>query len=236
MQRVKTLSIASSLALLVSGCAVPPPDLPDEKRNYDVQPQVIYRIDDHRFISLEDYENCHYGATYYNDTHQDIRTKLNRFGRWSGIPNYRGRLINADPSGRYIVVPSSFPPDGVCPDKGCSIGFIYSTDTGRTFQSGGYYMLHSDNPYRDSADYIVAAGADRIYIAKKWGSDNYRVVQYPLVPGIDLSKRYPPGVRGDSFAASRRPDYLDGLRTPSGQEYISCDDSIRPANPPGPKR
>jgi len=236
MERIRIFSVAS-VAFLLAGCVsqIAPPEayLPAPIPHYDVPPQVIYRIDDHRFISLENYRNCHYGTTYYNDTRLGIRT---RFGRGGGIANYRGRLINADPSGRYIVVPSSFHPKGVCPDKGCSIAFIYSTDAGRTFQSGGYYMLHSDNPYRDSADYIVAAGADRIYIAKKWGSDNYRVVQYPLVPGIDLSKRYPPGVRGDSFAASRRPDYLDGLRTPSGQEYISCDDSIRPANPSNPKR
>jgi hypothetical protein len=235
MERIRILGVGG-LALLVAGCVsqIAPPEayLPAPIPHYDVPPQVIYRIDDHRFISLENYRNCHYGTTYYNDMHQDIHTELGR----AGIENYRGRLINADPSGRYIVIPSSFPPREPCPDKGCGISFIYSTDAGRTFQSGGYYMLNSWNPYRDSANYIVAAGADRIYIAEKWGSRDYSVIQYPLIPGIDLRKEYPPGVRGASFAASKRPDYLDGLRTPSGQEYISCDDSIRPANPPGPKR
>ncbi len=101
-------------------------------------------------------------------------------------------------------------------------------------------MRNTWRPYEDSANYIVVATADRIYIAKKWGSDDYSVVQYPLFPGIDFRKKYapedyPPGVRGDRFAASKRPDYLKGLRTPSGQEYLSCDDSIRPTNLPKSK-
>jgi len=220
--------LAIALASAVAGCGGLPAKSPEKERGNDVPPQVIYRIDDHRFITLEDYEDCHYGTTYYNDTQQNIRTK---FGRGGGIANYRGRLINADPTGRNIVVPSSYLPKGVCPDKGCSIAFIYSTNAGRTFQSGGYYMKNTQTPYIDSAKYIFAVNADRLYIAKDRDGDYY-VTQYPLIPGIDLKKPYPPGVRGAGFLASKRPNYLDGLRTPSGQEYIKCDDSIRPANAP----
>lgn len=217
------------VALLV-GCAVPPPNPPDEVRNYDVPPQIIYRIDGHRFVSLENYRDCHHGTTFYNDTRQGIRTKLGT----DSIENYRGRLINADPSGRYIVIPSSEPPTRACPDKGCNISFIYSTDRGRTFM-GTYYMRNTWQPYKDSADYIVAATEDRIYIAKKWGLRDYSVEQYPLIPGVDLRKELPRGIKGDRFRASDRPDYLKGLHTPSGQEYLSCDDSIRPKNLPANK-
>ncbi|WER49307.1 hypothetical protein CupriaWKF_19325 [Cupriavidus sp. WKF15] len=224
--------LSTAAILLTAGCAVQGSNPSTVEQHYDVPPQVIYRIDDHRFISLENYKDCHYGTTYYNDIKLGIRT---RFGRGGGIENYRGRLINADPSGRYIVVPSSFHPNGACPDKGCNIAFIYSTDAGRTFQSGGYYISNTQTPYLDSADYIVTATADRIYIAKKWGSRDYSVEQYPLIPGIDLRKELPPGIKGDRFRASDRPDYLKGLRTPSGQEYLSCDDSIRPKNLP-PKK
>jgi len=48
-------------------------DIPED--NYDVPAQVIYRIDDHRFISLENYDLC-YGDNYYNDTQQKIHTKV----------------------------------------------------------------------------------------------------------------------------------------------------------------
>ncbi|WP_423194431.1 T6SS immunity protein Tli3 family protein [Cupriavidus sp. H18C2] len=230
------LGVFAIAAFFTTGCANPSSNRLEEMPSFDVPPQIIYRIDDQRFVSLEDYKHCYFGTTYYNDTRQGIRTK---FGRGGGIASYRGRLINADPTGQNIVIPSSYPPNAACPDKGCNIAFIYSTDAGRTFLSGGYYMRDSPNPFRDSKDYIVAATTDRIYIARKWRTDDYYVTQYPLAPGIDL-RPYRHGepprpevkttVRGERFSASQRPNYLDGLRTPSGQEYVSCDDSIRPAN------
>lgn len=64
------------VAALLTGCAqknwrlaTPPPD-------YDVPPQAIYWFDDHRYISLENYKDCHHGTTYYNDPRQGIRTRL----------------------------------------------------------------------------------------------------------------------------------------------------------------
>ena len=215
------------VAALLTGCAqknwrlaTPPPD-------YDVPPQAIYWFDDHRYISLENYKDCHHGTTYYNDPRQGIRTRLGRYG----IENYQGRLINADPTGQIIVIPSSYTPDGVCPDKGCNISFIYSTDGGRSF-AGEYYMRNTQTPYKDSMEYIVAATSDRIYTAKKWTWDDYSVTQYPVVIGIGIAMESPSGLRYGHFSSTKRPDYLKGLRTPSGQEYISCDDSIRPTNLP----
>ncbi|MDT6961416.1 hypothetical protein QTN24_07885 [Cupriavidus sp. SZY C1] len=223
------LGVFAIAAFLTTGCAKPSSNRSDEVSSFDVPPQVIYRIDDHRFVSLEDYKHCYFGTTYYNDTRQGIRTK---FGRGGGIASYRGRLINADPTGQNIVIPSSYPPNAACPDKGCNIAFIYSTDAGRTFLSGGYYLRNSISPFKDSENYTVAASSDRIYIARRVTSapNDFYVRQYPLVPGIDLRQPYPPGVRGASFSSLDRPNYLNGLRTPSGQEYVSCDDSIRPAN------
>ena len=215
------------VAALLTGCAqknwrlaTPPPD-------YDVPPQAIYWFDDHRYISLENYKDCHHGTTYYNDPRQGIRTRLGRYG----IENYQGRLINADPTGQIVVIPSSYTPDGVCPDKGCNISFVYSTDGGRSFR-GWYYMRNTQTPYKDSADYIVASTSDRIYVAEKWGDRDHYVIQYPLRAESDSTDVQATSVREETFAASKRPDYLKGLRTPSGQEYISCDDSIRPTNLP----
>ena len=40
----------------------------------DVEPQVVYRIDDHRFFTLEKYLNCSFGGfIYYNDTNKKIK-------------------------------------------------------------------------------------------------------------------------------------------------------------------
>ncbi|MFO6298662.1 T6SS immunity protein Tli3 family protein, partial [Rahnella selenatireducens] len=40
----------------------------------DVEPQVVYRIDDHRFFTLEQYLDCNNGGfVYYNDTNKKIK-------------------------------------------------------------------------------------------------------------------------------------------------------------------
>ncbi|WP_454757439.1 T6SS immunity protein Tli3 family protein [Cupriavidus campinensis] len=218
-------------AALLAGCAHDPypyrnggPPVID----YDVPPQVIYRIDDHRFVTLENYRDCHHGVTYYNDAKQGIRQRLGR----AGIENFQGRLINADPTGQNIVIPSSAPPDIGCSDRGCTTSLLYSTDGGKTF-FGVRYMT-SFNPFRDTAKFTIAVTKAHLYVAERMETDSY-VREYPLAPEVDLRKPYPPGFRGSTFAASKRPGYLDGLRSPSGQERFTCDPSIRPANLPAPK-
>jgi hypothetical protein len=190
--------------------------------------QVIYRIDDHRYVSFENYSDCFHGDAFYIDTRLGIRTDLGR----EGVENFQGKLINADPSGRNLVFPMAAPPHTACSDRSCSTPLIYSTDSGRTFH--GMVYMKTFNPFNRSKDYTMAANGDRLYVAEKIQDDAY-VIEYPLVQGIDLTKPYPLGVRGSSFTASRRPTYLSGLRSPSGQDRFTCDASIRPSNPPRPQ-
>ncbi len=196
--------------------------------HYDVPAQVIYRIDDHRYVSFENYSDCFHGDAFYIDTRLGIRTDLGR----EGVENFQGKLINADPSGRDLVFPMAAPPHTACSDRSCSTPLIYSTDSGRTFH--GMVYMKTFNPFNRSKDYTMAANGDRLYVAEKIQDDAY-VIEYPLVQGIDLTKPYPLGVRGSSFTASRRPTYLSGLRSPSGQDRFTCDASIRPSNPPRPQ-
>ncbi|MFP3757364.1 T6SS immunity protein Tli3 family protein [Cupriavidus sp. SIMBA_020] len=225
--RYPLLSLA--LACLILGCTYDPykkgrPPVID----YDVPPQVIYRIDDHRFVTLENYRDCHHGVTYYNDTKQGIRQRLGR----EGIENYQGRLINADPTGQNIVIPSSAPPRTACSDRGCTTSLLYSTDGGKTFFGARY--MNSFNPFKDSAKYTIAATADSLYIMKQYQYDA-SVSKYPLHESVDLRKPYPPGFQNESGWASKRQLMPRGLRSPSGQERFTCDPSIRPANVPAPK-
>ncbi|WP_425489215.1 T6SS immunity protein Tli3 family protein [Dyella flava] len=107
----------------------------------------------------------------------------------------------------------------------------YSTDSGRTFH-WLEYMTHSFVPTRDSASYTIAVTQDSIYVAHQFQYDA-SVDRCPLVDGIDLSKPYPPGLHDSGFWASEKPDFLAGLKTPSGQDHFTCDESIRPSNLPG---
>ncbi|WP_230944456.1 hypothetical protein [Burkholderia territorii] len=231
-----------ALVAFVQGCTAQPPQrsafrLSDfwssalKELPYDSPPQIIYRIDDHRFVTLEHYRDCHHGDSYYNDTRAGIRKYLGR----GMFENFQGRIVNADPSGTNIVFPLAYPDGLVCGngEKGCAVPFWYSTDGGKTFATK-IYMDHSFNAFEDSEDYSIFVTKDRLYVANRSADDDAYVLEYPMVPGIDLSKPYPPGVKGGSFAASKRPGVFSKIRTPSGQDRIVCDASIKPTNPDAP--
>ncbi|OXC76567.1 hypothetical protein BSU04_21360 [Caballeronia sordidicola] len=183
--------------------------------------QVTYRIDDHRFLSLENYDRC-YGDNYYNDTSLAIHQKV-----WTGKTiNYRGRLVIDDPSGMNIVFPTNS--NTTCGDRGCKESFAYSTDSGRTFRWLDYKQ-HSSRPSEDSEKFTIAVASNKLYVIEQILNNAY-VMQYPLVSGIDISKPYPPGIEGDGFSASSRPTFMSGVHTPSGQDHYSCDASLRAPN------
>jgi len=228
--------IALALTALAIGCAAQQPwsfNLGDflaaKELPYDSPSQVIYRLDDHRFVTLERYRDCNHGDTFYNDTKAGIRRYLGR----GTVENFQGKIVNADPTGRNLVFPTATAPYTACSDRGCSPTMAYSTDGGFTFK-GVIYSKNNFDPFESSKDYTVAATTDKLYVARKWGNDDAYVVEYPMMRDIDLSKPYPPGITGSSFAASKRPNFLSGLRTPSGQGRISCDASIKPTNPDAP--
>jgi hypothetical protein len=191
---------------------------------YDSPPQVIYRIDDHRFVTLERYRDCNHGDTYYNDTRAGIRKSLGR----GSIENFQGRLINADPTGINLVFPSSGPPHMVCSDRGCNVPVLYSTDGGRTFHAISY--MNSFDPFEDSKDYTIVATKDALYVAQKISETTGHVVtdHYPLIPGFaDNGRDALPGGARVSFNTTMP----SGLRTPFGRDHLTCDASIKPTNP-----
>jgi hypothetical protein len=191
--------------------------------HYDVPAQVIYRIDDHRYVSFENYSDCFHGDAFYIDTRLGIRTDLGR----EGVENFQGRLLNADPSGSNLVFPMAAPPHTACSDRSCSTPLIYSTDSGRTFH--GMVYMKSFDPFRDSKDYTVAVDKDAFYVAEKISEAANRVIidRYPLVTGFQYGQ-------GEKLPGGKRVEFdvqmPSGLRTPSGQERFTCDASIRPNN------
>ncbi|WP_026121651.1 T6SS immunity protein Tli3 family protein [Paraburkholderia kururiensis] len=236
--RMRCAIALATVTVALQGCSGKPQEpyvftlgdfLDAKELPYDSPPQVIYRIDDHRFVTLEHYRDCNYGQAYYNDTRAGIKTGLGR----ASVEDYQGRLINADSTGRNLAFPSGAPPGLGTSDHGVEVGLLYSTDGGKTFAAMAY-MEHSFAPYEDSKDYAVFVSKNALYIANRSADDDAYVVEYPMVPGIDLNKPYPPGVTGDSFALSKQPGIFAKLRTPSGQDRIICNSSIKPTNPDAP--
>ncbi|MFM0323288.1 T6SS immunity protein Tli3 family protein [Caballeronia glebae] len=192
-------------------------------KKYNTPPQIIYKIDDHRFITLESYDNCS-GETWYNDTKSGVRTRV---GHTS--PNgFLGKLIIDDQTGMNVVVPTVT--TGSCGDRGCMNYAAYSTDGGKTFAWMRYDESNiTFDSQKSSKDYTFLITSDRLYVVEGRESRAY-VAYYPLVPGINLGKPYPPSIRGGSFNLSTDPELLTSHRTPSGQDHYICDTSILPTN------
>jgi hypothetical protein len=189
--------------------------------------QVTYRVDDHRFVTLENYDRC-LGDNYYNDTRLGIHTKV-----WKGVPtDYRGRLVIDDPSGMNVVLPTAR--NTTCGDRGCTNKFAYSTDSGRTFRWLDY-QKYSFSPSEDSEKYKIAATKNALYIVKADApnleqSKGAYVRKAPLYPAADLSNL--DATKGLWETGDNAPQFPAGLRTPSGQDRFTCDASVRSAGQP----
>lgn len=212
---------------------------------YNVPPQVVYRIDDHRFVTLEGYNHC-LGYAWYNDTRTGVRTKIGLM--WP--TGFRGKLIIDDPTGMNVAIPRVS--RNVCGDRGCIDYLAYSTDGGRSFNWIQYDIYdHSFDPVADSDKYAVAVTKDSMYVAmfrRKYKSiygtqapvkpdaldpqDGPSITdRYPLAPGYVYGKdaKLPAGVRVQSDTV-----LPSGLRTPSGAERFTCDASINDPKAPQP--
>lgn len=197
---------------------------------YDVAPQVIYRIDGHRFISLENYDRC-FGDNYYNDTQTGVHTKLLR---GNSFATFRGRLIVDDPSGMNIAIPSAS--QRPCGDRGCKVPLYYSTNGGKTFNALPY--MNSSYPPVDSENYTIAVTKNALYIVQTdpphlEQSKSAYVRKAPLYPLADLTNL--DRSKGVWETGDKAPPFPSGLRTPSGQDRFTCDESIRPSNLPKPQ-
>ncbi|MGU7851148.1 T6SS immunity protein Tli3 family protein [Burkholderia orbicola] len=232
---VRNLVIVALLLLLMQACSAQKPysfNLADflsaKELPYDSPPQVIYRLDDHRFVTLERYRDCYHGETFYNDTKTGIRRKLGR----GTVENFQGRIVNADLTGMNLVFPSAVAPYTVCGDRGCNPVMAYSTDGGNTFH-GMVYARNIYKPFEDSKKYTVTATKDAMYVSEKpmKTSDYLIVTRYPLVPGFVYGA-------GAKLPSGWRIEYgvplPENARTPSGQDRITCDASIKPTNPNAP--
>jgi hypothetical protein len=191
---------------------------PPVEVTYDVPPQVIYRIDDHRFLTLENYNEC-YGYAWYHDTKQGVRTKVGLM--W---PNgFHGKLVIDDPTGMNVAVPTVS--TNLCGDRGCLDYVAYSTDGGRSFHWLHYDIYdHTPDPVESSKSYTFSVTKDSLYITMPDGNFGRTLSdRYPLAPGYIYGRdaKLPEGV-GIHFNV----ELPSGLHTPSGQDHYTCDASI----------
>ncbi|MEJ5113727.1 T6SS immunity protein Tli3 family protein [Erwinia billingiae] len=136
-------------------------------------PQVIYRIDEKRYITLEDYTNCDNGSIYYHNDRNQIKTKLWFLSR--GTMNYKGKLIWAAKNDDMLAIPLVRGDNDACGDslRGCAHSILsVSHDGGRTFGKIRFSASNSSG----SKEYTIVVTDDAIYIK----SDRYIADKYAI--------------------------------------------------------
>lgn len=210
------------MTLLLSGCQIPaamiatgagamPAYEAPPRRNYDVPPQKIYAIDNSRFFSLENYSGCGGGQIYYNDTSNQIRTLLK--GAISAFPGQ----FHIDGNSDVLVFPDS-PSDGtgMCGhDRGCFLAVYYSLNGGRTFDWFHPWQLSVDrkDSYEMAKNITVTLVGRKLYLNNQRSADVFTFLERTEDGGEYIKDG---------------PKAVPHVRTPSGQDHLTCDDSIHP--------
>lgn len=199
-------------AMIATGAgAMPAYELPPRPQ-YDVPAQVIYAIDKDRYFTLENYRECGGSQVYYNDTKSQIRTLVE-----GAISSFPGRLF-LDGTPKVLVFPDSISDGtGYCGvgERGCFLSIYYSLDGGRTFDWFHPWRLGGDRKraYEIAKNLTVTLKGTELFVG-----DEFRAVEYT----------FRNGTKGESSVVEGGPTGVPRVRTPSGQERITCDDSIRP--------
>ncbi|MBU9836442.1 hypothetical protein J1786_16685 [Rahnella sp. L72c] len=169
MKKLNLLAGALVFSLTsLNGCAVTPPPVQTSTQPGKVAvqpihnpPQVIYRIDKNRYLTLEDYSNCDDGSIYYHNDNKKIKTKLWFLSR--GTMNYKGKFIWAAKNDDMLAIPLVSGDNDACGDslRGCAYSILSaSNDGGKKFSDIKFHASNSSN----SKDYTIIITDDAIYI------------------------------------------------------------------------
>ncbi|MBN3830776.1 hypothetical protein [Burkholderia sp. Ac-20344] len=190
--------------------------LPEE----DWHEYVVYRIDDHRYISIRSPQICNGhldGNIYYNDTQSGVRKFVSFTGPMrNGL--YQGYYaVRTDPM--HIAIPAiSF-----SQIRGMMLRIYYSHDGGRSFQG------FSVGPYSGEDNVVLLNGND-LYIARR---NPMRPEDYSRSPGVvyDIDKDMDRRVAFSAAPPTAFDKYGKGvyryqvpfdLKSPSGETRWTC--------------
>ena len=164
----------------LNGCAVTPPPVqtstqPEKRAVQPIHnpPQVIYRIDKNRYLTLEDYSNCDDGSIYYHNDNKKIKTKLWFLSK--GTMNYKGKFIWAAKNDDMLAIPLVSGDNAPCGDplRGCAYSILSAShDGGKNFSDITFDASNSSG----SKEYTIVVTDDAIYIK----SDRYPADKYSI--------------------------------------------------------
>ncbi|MCP1439710.1 hypothetical protein J3D56_003146 [Erwinia persicina] len=197
-------------------------------------PQIIYRIDDNRYFTLENYTRCENGQTFYNNKLKNIHVQISPSSGYL----FKGRFFWTSTRDDYLAFPVTRNDNkAACmgSDKGCMNIVALTTDGGKTKRSvtyGGY----TQDPNGDTKDYdmlvtnqgfymIYYRGVNRIYpVIDGWGfNDEYHFGVLKIESVYDLFKPGEPIPVGGFYKID-----LSKFYTKSIDKNMHCDRSLEP--------
>lgn len=141
----------------------------DKKEHGKYLPQVIFQLDNDRFLTLENYENCEGGKVWYNDTGKALRHELSE-----DILYYQGKVFfeNSDPD--IVVLPKALR-QYHCNNRGvCWESFLsYSVDGGNSFSGLPYGIGGSGSHMHMSRDFAIIVNDEKLYVVKYMHKRDY---------------------------------------------------------------
>ena len=219
MWKRQTRLIAVFVSIFLVACVNTAQPVRETLREEDWNEYVVYRIDDHRYISIRSPQTCdgHIdGNIYYNDTRSGVRTFVSFTGSAAnGL--YRGYYaINSESA--YITIPAR----AFSRTRGMLLRIYYSTDGGRTFQ---WFLTGIDSRNR-----AVILNGKNLYITEfdiknQSNYSDYSGVLYDISAAMNESISHY-NVDGGAFSkygksVSRRAIPLD-MKSPSGETHWVC--------------
>ncbi|HEK2897845.1 TPA: hypothetical protein SMT94_001983 [Proteus mirabilis] len=184
-------------------------------------PSIIYRIDEHRFFTLEQYNQKRGGMTYYNNTQKGIHQKILD----SSACRYKGRLIwstDRDDAFAFPSVLSSRYSQCVGTKYGCINVILVTLNGGKRFAptNAGFGITTYDPEYY-SANFDIIVTSDGFYL----GKSSYRQQNDELDSPWWRKFYFDPSDSNyihDDVGDKETPSIT--LKTPSEQTRFDCSD------------
>ncbi|HBZ14757.1 MAG TPA: hypothetical protein DEO73_03220 [Pantoea sp.] len=179
----------------------------------DVEPQVVYRIDDHRFFTLEKYLDCSYGGfVYYNDTNKKIKIYAGPEGEDKRPQN---EFTISKPNGvmdfhsKFIYAAS----DNIIAYPGSNVSYKYG------FLNYFIVLKNITNPSKNSGFVVLGSSSDTITI-----TDNAIYIQNESTPKNYEKHSIPK--KSDDY------EWIDSseihFNRASLDDHFHCDNNIKP--------
>ncbi|MEQ5237524.1 T6SS immunity protein Tli3 family protein [Proteus terrae] len=184
-------------------------------------PTVIYRIDDHRFFTLEKYNERREGITYYNNTKNNIHQEI----LYGSACLYQGRLIWATERDDALVFPAvmSRKTDQCAGTKwGCVNAILVTLDGGKNVRpTNAGFGIHTDHPGYYSSFFDIIVTDEGFYLGKTTVSrrktnDELANPWWRIIYFDPTDSNYV----HSSWGEEKSPP--EDLKTPSGQTRFDC--------------